>query len=338
GWIGRKHAEVVVANEQCELVGVCDVNNEHASFAIECSVPFSTDLDTLLTETQPDGAIIAVANGFHGDVAECCARHGVHVLIEKPVSDTLSEAQRIITAADAAGIHVLVGHHRRHSPLIQDARAVVRYGNLGKLLGVSMLWALYKPRDYFDVDWRSKRPGGGPTFINLIHELDSLRFICGEITRVYAIGSSEARGLEVEDTLSITLSFESGAVGSILASDASPAPWSYEATTAENPHYFHADENCYHFLGTEGSLAFPRMELWSYANSERGWQHPLKKHTFDIVLADPIAIQLQHFCEVIRNETPPLVDARDGARTLAVALAVIDSIESRQPVDVGEIQ
>ena len=72
------------------------------------------------------------------------------------------------------------------------------------------------------------------------------------------MASSAVRQLEVEDSLSITLSFENGTLGSILASDATPSPWSYEATTGENPHYFRADENSYHFLGTAGSLSFPK--------------------------------------------------------------------------------
>lgn len=335
GWIGRKHTQVIRDSDACDLAGVCDVDEAQAAFADECGVPFSPDLDALLSGTKPDGAIVAVANGAHGEVAECCARHGVHVLVEKPVADTVKEAQRIIAAADASGIRVLVGHHRRHSPLIQEARSLVAGGTLGKLVGVSMLWALYKPDDYFDVDWRCRRPGGGPVFINLIHELDCLRFICGEIPRVFAEGSTDARGLAVEDTLSITLSFESGAVGSILASDTTPAPWSYEATTGENPHYFHAAENCYHFLGTEGSLAFPRLELWRHAGERRGWQHTLEKSNREVSAQDPIAVQLEHFCRVIRGEEEPLIDARDGARSLAVALAVIESIETRAPVGVA---
>lgn len=337
-WIGRKHADVIRTYDLCDLVGVCDVDASLASFGQECGVPFHTDLNTLLAQTKPDGAIISVANGSHGDVAECCARHGVHSLVEKPVADTLAEAQRIIDAVDKSDTRVLVGHHRRHSPLIQEAREVVAGGMLGKLIGVSMLWTLLKPNDYFDVGWRCQRPGGGPAFINLIHELDCLRFICGEIRRVYAEASSDARGLTVEDTVSITLSFESGAVGSILASDATPAPWSYEATTGENPHYFHVAENCYHFLGTAGSLGFPRLELWRYPDDGRGWQHPLEKSKRVVCEADPIAIQLRHFCHVIRNEREPLVDARDGARSLAVALAVIESIQTRSPVDVAAVK
>ncbi len=335
GLIGRKHAELVNSNGTCVLVGTCDVDSNHKSVAEQFKVPFYQDLTELLECERPEGAIIATPNGLHSAIAEICARRSVHVLIEKPIADTLDEARRIVKVADDNGIQVLVGHHRRHNPLIKKARSIVQGGVLGSLVAVSVLWALLKPDDYYKVDWRCRPPGGGPTLINLIHDLDSLRFICGEIRQVYAQSSSVVRNLDVEDSLSIILSFENGALGSILASDATSSPWSYEATTRENPYYFHADENCYHFLGSLGSLAFPRMELWRYANGDQlGWQHPMEKSRYDVAQADPLISQLEHFCRVIRDEEKPLVDGRDGTQSLAVALAVLESTRRQGPVEI----
>jgi len=335
GWIGRKHAQLIVEHDHCSLVGVCDADNRHAAVAEQFGVPFHRDIEDLLERERPEGVVIATPNGVHAAMAEACGRHAVHALIEKPIADTLEEARRVVAVADAGRIQVTVGHHRRHSPLIREARSIVRSGQLGQLVGVSMLWALAKPADYFDLEWRCRRPGGGPTFINLIHELDSLRFICGEIQQVYSTASSAARHLEVEDSLSITLAFENGTLGSILASDATPSPWSYEATTGENPHYFRAEENCYHFLGTAGSLAFPSMQIWRYPDAARtGWQHPLETSRHDVVEADPLQSQLEHFRRVVRNEEQPVVDARDGMQSLAVAVAVLESAERGVPVEV----
>ena len=334
GLMGRKHAELITAHSACSLVGMCDVDPNRKLVAKAFNVPFYRDLETLLGRERPQGAIIATPNGSHAAVAEICARQSVHLLIEKPIADRLSDARRIIQVADEAGIRVLVGHHRRYNPLIQQARAIVKGGVLGKLAAVSVLWALMKPADYYQVDWRCRQPGGGPTFINLIHDLDSLRFICGEIRQVYAQSSSAVRNLEVEDSLSITLSFENGALGSVLASDTTPSPWSYEATTGENPYYFHTDENCYHFLGVLGSLAFPQMEVWRYdKDGQIGWQHPLEKSRYNVTQIDPLETQLEHFCRVVRDEEKPMVDGQDGARSLAVVLAVLDSIQGRAPID-----
>ena len=336
GLIGSKHAELINTHSSCLLVGTCDVDSSRRSVAEKLNVSFYQDVNELLDRERPEGAIIATPNGLHSAIAEVCARQSVHVLIEKPIADTLDEAHRIVRVTDDTGIHVLVGHHRRHNPLIKKARSIVKGGELGRLVAVSVLWALLKPDDYYMVDWRCRPPGGGPTLINLIHDLDSLRFICGEIHQVYAQSSSAVRKLDVEDSLSIMLSFENGVLGSVLASDTTSSPWSYEATTRENPYYFHADENCYYFLGSMGSLAFPRMELWRYADVDQlGWQHPMEKSRFEVAQADPLKSQLEHFCRVIRDEEKPIVNGKDATQSLVVALAVLESIQRQGPVDIS---
>ena len=336
GLIGRKHAELIGAHNSCSLAGTCDVDPSRRSVAEELNVPFYQDVETLLEREEPEGAIIATPNGLHSAIAEVCAKRSVDILIEKPIADTLDEAHRIVRVAEDHGIHVLVGHHRRHNPLIQKARSIVKGGELGRLVAVSVLWTLFKPADYYKVDWRCRPPGGGPTLINLIHDLDSLRFICGEINQVYAQSSSAVRKLDVEDSVSITLSFVNGALGSILASDTTSSPWSYEATTHENPYYFHTEENCYYFFGTMGSLSFPRMELWRYADSNQlGWQYPMETSRCKVVQADPLKSQLEHFCRVVRDEEIPLVDGRDGTRSLAVALGVVESARRQRPIKIS---
>ena len=334
GLIGAKHAELISASDTCSLVGICDADPGRKAVAGKLGVPFYQSAQELLQREAPSGAIIATPTAAHAAVAETCAKRSVHILIEKPIADTLDQAQRIAETADNWGARVLVGHHRRHNPLVQKTRELVGNGELGRLIGVSVMWALMKPDAYFDVGWRRKPPGGGPLLINLIHDLDSLRFICGEIREVYAQTRATARGYDVEDSLSISISFDNGALGTVLASDAVPAAWSYEAATGENPYYFNTEENCYHFLGTAGSLAFPRMELWRYADpSRKGWQHPMERLRIEIDAVDPLKAQIEHFCRVVRGEEAPVVDARDAAQSLAVALAVQESALKGRPVN-----
>ena len=336
GVIGRKHARRVSSQQGCSLVGICDVDLRCRSVAEQFDVPFYQDLEALLEERNPEGAIIATPNGTHSALAEVCTRKAVDVLIEKPIAGTLPEARRIVQSADEAGCQVLVGHHRRHNPLIQEARSIIQDGTLGRLLAVSMMWTVLKPTDYYRVDWRCRRPDGGPVLINLIHELDILRFICGEVRQVYAQAASTARGLEVEDSLSVTLSFATGVVGSVLASDATPSPWSYEALSGENPDIFHTVQDCYYFLGSQASLALPTMRLWRYPDPTRvGWQHPLEASRREVARAEPLTRQLEHFCRVVRREESPLVDGGDGTRSLEVALAVLESIDRNMPIELA---
>lgn len=333
GLIGQKHAALIANSTGATLVGICDSDGSRALVAQQFQVPFYQTLEELLSQERPEGAIIATPNHYHAAVAEICAAHGVHLLVEKPIADTLADAERISVAAQAASVQVLIGHHRRHNPLIAQTRTLIQQGALGKLIGVSVLWTIRKPDEYFQTAWRTQRPNGGPALINLIHEIDSLRFICGEITQVYAQSSSAIRGFAVEDTLTATLTFANGAFGSVLLSDAAAAPWSYEATTGENPHYFRTAEDCYHFVGTTGGLAFPSMNLWHYADSNRvGWQHPLATDHLVVAAADPLVRQLEHFCRVIQGQETPFVSAVEGTRSLAVILALLESAQTNQAV------
>jgi len=334
GAMGATHAELVHACPACALVGVCDTDPTREVVAARLGVPFYTSAEALIEEAKPSGAIIATPTGEHAVTAMACMQRSVHVLIEKPIASTMAQAEDILRTATAAGSRVLVGYHRRHNALIRETRELVRGGRIGRIVGVSVLWSALKPDDYYRVGWRRERLAGGPTLINLVHDLDSLRFICGEITEVYARMRSDVRCLDVEDSVSISLCFDTGALGTVLASDACPSPWSYEATSGENPALFRADRSCYHFLGTSGALAFPEMELWRYPNgAPRGWQHPLERVRIDVARNDPLRDQLEHFCRVVEGVEDPVVDAETGARSLAVALAVLESAREGRPID-----
>ncbi|MBI86318.1 MAG: oxidoreductase, partial [Planctomycetaceae bacterium] len=289
GEIGQRHAELITADADCLLAGICDVDPRCRSYADKFGVPVYEDVKELLETEKPQATIIATPNRQHAAIAELCAKQSIHILIEKPIADSMEGANRIVKAAHDNHVQVLVGHHRRHNPLVQETRLALQSGELGKLTAVSMFWTLMKPINYYQKQWRCTRPGGGPTLINLVHELDLLRYLCGEVRQVYAQASSAARQLAVEDTLSISLVLESGAVASILASDTTPSPWSYEATTRENPLYFPNDENCYYFFGTLGSFTFPQMQRWRYTSEKAfGWQHPLEMSQRVVVRADPL--------------------------------------------------
>jgi predicted dehydrogenase len=332
GLIGRTHLALIRDNPHCQLVAVCDANPGALATAEEYGVRFYQDYTRLLAEQSLDGVIVATPTALHAEVGIACTEHGLHLLIEKPIAATLKDAAALVATAKRHDVQILVGHHRRHNPLVQAAREVVRSGAIGRLVAVSAHWMLQKPADYFDVDWRHQRPAGGPALINLIHDVDNLRYICGEVEQVFALTSSATRGFAVEDTLAINLTFANGALATILATDTTPAPWSYELTTGENPAYPQVDENCYHFCGTAGALAFPQMALWRYPDeTQSGWMHSLEKSTMPVSPANPLVAQLAHFCQVIGGQATPLVSGEDAAKSLAVVLAILDSAETQRP-------
>jgi predicted dehydrogenase len=256
----------------------------------------------------------------------------VPALIEKPVADSVADGERLIVAAAKGDVPLLVGHHRRHSPLLTKAREIVQGGVLGPLVAVTGSAMFCKPDAYFDDGpWR-KQPGGGPILINMIHEVDNLRSICGEIVAVQALASNATRGFAVEDTAAIGLSFANGALGTFMLSDTTASALSWEQTSGENTSYAHyGDEDCYVFAGARGSLAFPTMRLKTYPG-ERSWWKPFATDVVAVGRADPLARQLAHVCAVIRRETTPLCSVRDGVATLRVTQAIADAARTGRTV------
>lgn len=335
GLIGRRHIDLIEASLDCVLAGIADPSPAAKEFARSHGVNCYTDHRTLLADERPDGLIIASPNALHFQMALDCAQAGVPALIEKPVTDTVAAAQRLCAAIKRTGVPMLVGHHRRHNPIIKAAREAVATGRLGQLTAVVGLWLLKKPDDYFDVAWRREQ-GGGPLLINLIHDVDNLRFICGEITEVQALTSNKVRGFAVEDTAALLLRFANGALGTVTVSDATPAPWSWELTSGENAVYPKQDQPCYMFSGTEGSLSVPNMELWSYTQ-QPGWHAPLSREAIAAATFEPLAEQLRHFCAVIAGPEQPLISAEDAMGTLAVVEAVSEAARTGRKISPGQI-
>ena len=334
GRIGARHVRLAAAEPACELVAIADPDPAAVALAAEVGAAHYATHEELLDAAQPDAAIVSVPTGLHAEVGAACAGRGVHMLMEKPIADTLNNGRRLVAAAEAAGVRLAVGHHRRFDPAVAGAREIVGGGAIGTLLAVAVTWAVRKPDSYFDLEWR-RRPGGGPVLINLIHDIDSLRAICGGIERVYAETGRVGRGFAVEDTAAIVLRFAGGALCTITASDATPSPWGWEAATGENPSAAETGEDCYRFFGSQGVLEVPSLALWRYqgvAAAPDDWEIPLQPETPPSSERAALAAQLRHLCRVVAEGEPPLVDGREGLATLAATVAILDSAERGAPV------
>ena len=339
GLIGRRHIELIQASNACELAAIVDPLPATATFADSLGVPLYSDLDSLLAAQRPDGVILATPNQLHVEGALTCVAHGIPALIEKPVAHTLEEGKRLLAIAEQAGAKLLVGHHRAHSAILQKAREVIAEGVLGNLVAVMGSALFYKPDDYFDAaPWR-RQAGGGPVLINMIHEIGNLRSLCGEIVAVQAQASSATRGFPVEDTVSISLRFASGALGTFMLSDTAGCARSWEQTSRENRDYpSYDDEDCYVLAGTQGSLSIPTMRLKYYDKREdRSWWKPFETAVASLDEADPLERQLAHFCQVIRGEAEPLVGVRDGLRNLQIVDAISEAARTGQIVSTEQL-
>ena len=288
-------------------------------FAARIGCDWYASIDDMLDAGQPDGVIIATPNQMHVDNGLACVRAGVPVLVEKPIADNSASAAQLVDEAAGLNVPVLVGHHRRHNPLIDAARQQIENGSIGDVVAVHAACWLYKPDDYFDVAWRT-RQGAGPVFINLIHDIDLLRYLVGDVVSVQAAESAHTRKHDVEDTAAIIVGFANGALGTITVSDSIVAPWSWELTTTE-VRLPKTEETCYFIGGTLGSLEIPKGKIWSQ-DGERSWWQPINQTVYDAGSRDPLDAQIEHFCKVIAGAEQPIVSGLEGLKSLKVIEAI----------------
>ena len=336
GLIGRKHLGILKDDPAFEVAGIADPAPQAEAYARENGFAHFQDTEALLDKTKPDGVVIANPNALHRETALLCIARRIPAIVEKPIADTLADARAIVEAAAKANVPVLTGHHRRHNPIMQAARDFVARGALGRVVAANGTWLHRKPDDYFDVAWR-REAGGGPILINVIHDIDCLRMVVGEIESVQAVASSMTRGWPVEDTAAAVLGFANGALGTFIVSDATVSPWNWEATSRESAITPYELENCFVVAGTRGSLSIPQLQHWSYDKPGGAWADPLTRRTLPVRHADPYPLQLHHFSRVIRGEEEPVIDAAEGARTLAATLAIAESAKTGRPVDVASL-
>lgn len=333
GLIGKRHIQHVLAEPSAQLSAVIDPTPVGETIAKEASVKWFPSFADMIAADRPDGIIVATPNPAHVQNGLEAVEAGIPALIEKPIADDIKSGEKLIAAAEAKGVPLLTGHHRRHNPVMHKAKEIIESGKLGRVLVVNAMFWLFKPDDYFDISWRRER-GAGPVFLNLIHDVDNLRYLFGDVAAVQARESNAVRGNAVEETAVILIEFKNGVLGTATVSDTVVAPWSWEMTSGENPAYPKTEQSCYMIGGTHGSLAVPSLEVWRNPGN-RSWWEPFDQTRIEVDDEDPLVLQIRQFCKVIRRDEPPLVSGREGLETLRVVDAVKRSAATGERIELN---
>lgn len=334
GAIGRTHIDTLAKMDGLRLSAVVDPAASGEKLAAELDVPCLSSVAALIDSGLAQAAIVSTPNETHLPVSEALLRARIPVLLEKPVAESLGSALRLIAVADETGVPLLIGHHRRHNPIIRAAYQAIRTGRIGDLVMATVTCSLAKPPSYFEAAWRRNPGAGGPLLINLVHEIDLLRHFFGEVAEVQAIASHGRRSLAVEDTAAICLTFAAGGLATLCISDAAVGPWAWDLAAGENPARFPAHAvTPHHYAGSRAGLSLPDLTLWE-PRGEPDWTQELRPTTLAVVPADPYEAQLVHFADLVRQDGAPLVSARDATANLIVLDAIRSAAESKRTVAV----
>ncbi len=331
GLIGARHIKAMEEVPEITLVAIADPSPTVVRIGAAQNIPMYPDAGAMLAQGGLDAVIIATPTERHHQDIMMALEARQTVLVEKPITATLAEADEVTRFAEQQGCHVLVGHQRRYYPCAAEAREIIAQGRIGKLMGVTGQWTTRKDDDYFSAAWR-RDVKAGPILTNLIHEIDLLRFICGDIATVSAEVTHHDQEFDKEDAVAISIKFVNSAVGTFLLSDRTPTPWTWEMALGESVFFPKTGQNAIRFLGTEGALEFPNLTLWSHADSDGDWNDEITAEQIKTPFVDAYIAQCRHLCAIVRGTETPIIDARNGSKSLAATLAAASSAASGRRV------
>lgn len=226
GVIHGTHVDAIRAlSDEAELVAVCDEVLERAQKAAEkLGVPAFTSVPELLAGVEFDIMSVCTPSGLHAQVGIQGAKAGKHIICEKPIDVSLAAADALIQACAENNVKLVVVSQHRYSTGMRKLRQYLEEGKLGTLAYAESVTKWYRTQEYYDSGgWRGTwaLDGGGALMNQGVHYVDQLLYAMGPVKSVSATMATRAHErIEVEDTVSATIEFESGAVGTLLASTA----------------------------------------------------------------------------------------------------------------------
>jgi len=323
GMIGTVHAEILAASAAADLVVCVDVD-ERAVDRVPSGVAFSQNLDDALEANALDALFVCTPQANHLADISAGLRRGLHVFTEKPLADTLDAADAIISlAADYPG-RLAVGHMYRFDGRYQALVDAATDGRLGNLVHASFRGNT--------PDYEGQLLAGRTTLAveNAVHGLDLLRWICGDISRVYAETSrSGVTGPGLPDSLSVTMRFSSGAVGTLefdWAMPTSTGMWSvqhFEVVGANGVGWITARDNGVGILSKSAAPSFPRFFLT--ARDPAGVPYGLYR------------MEDEYFLAGVRDGREWPISLEDARAALAAAFAIDRSLDLERPVRISEV-
>ena len=332
GRIAKRHADVLGGGQVAgaRLVAVCDTDIVRAkTFADRHGVASFASLDDMMKSSSEriDVVCVLTPSGAHADHSIAVARHGRHVVVEKPMALKLADADRMIAECEAGGVKLFIVKQNRFNLPVRELRRALEAGRFGKLVLGSVRVRWCRPQSYYDQDaWRGTWAHDGGVFSNQAsHHVDLLEWMMGDVESVFAKASNASARIEAEDTGVVVVKFRNGALGTI------------EATTAVRP----ADlEGSLSVIGEKGSVeiagfAVNQLRTWKFADdTEAAGAEMLARMSEN----PPNVYGLGHvrFLESVvaslRDDLPPSVDGVAGRRSLELITAIYESIESGKEV------
>lgn len=322
GRISYKHVQALINNyEKANLVAVCDLREEKAierknqyinSLNADATVNVYTDYNKMLNNEDIDAVVIATESGYHAEHAKACLLMNKHVLIEKPFTLSLEDADELIQLAKERDKKICVSHQNRFNPPIQKLRRAIEEERFGRIINgtARILWT--RDQNYYNqAPWRGTKQLDGGTLMNqCIHNIDLLQWMMNsEVERIHAERDTYLRNIEMEDFGAMLIRFKNGAIG-IIEGSACVYPKNLEETLS-----------IFGEKGTAviGGLAVNEIKTWDFED-EREYDSELETTEIDNVYGEGHTPLYADFIDAIHNDREPLINGEEGKKSVGIIL------------------
>ena len=334
GVIGRVHIDAIARLGNCRLAGIyARTRGALERQAGELGVTPYPTLDGALSDADVDAVVIATPHPSHRDIAVRAAAAGKHVLAEKPMSVTLSEADDMIRACRDAGVKLGVLFNNRFRPEAVKMRELIDSGAIGEIYRVVMSSAMIRSQDYYDrLSWRGtwSDEGGGALLNQGIHAIDMMQWLGGMPSSVFGVASTLRHRIEVEDFATAVMTYPNGGQGTM------------HCNTSQAPNHQRLE-----LWGEQGAIV---MDDWKvtlhrldatvqdFVDNDRSPTYDSPTHgseTFEFapVVGGTHVPAIGDFADAILQGREPAVTGEDGLRSQELVAAVTLSAHTGRAVD-----
>lgn len=326
GFIARTHARSLTHGCRGARLTAVAGGSRAETLARDFEVPSLPDIATLAASREVDAVIVATPHSCHRDHALLCARHGKHVLLEKPMATSVTQCREIIDACTFAGLNLMVAFTQRFRTSNRTAHEVISAGTIGRILMIQEQALLPDGLRAYP-SWQQHPDNLGILFGYGIHNIDKLRWLLHDEPACVTAQSIRSAG-GIETTTMATLRWHGGAVTNLWSSVDLPAP-GFESTAYRS---LIVGETGLLDVDGYGAVRLARRgEEWKtlFVQPAIDWHG---KGMFSEARMGSFNAQDQAFIDAVLNGTPPAITGFDGLQAVAIALAAYRSAETQQTV------
>ncbi|MCM8764881.1 MAG: Gfo/Idh/MocA family oxidoreductase, partial [Candidatus Omnitrophica bacterium] len=317
---------------EAELVAVCDAEENRAKEVGEkYGVKWFTDYRKLIDSKIADAVIVATPHYFHPEISVYAMNNGLHVLTEKPIAVTVSQADAMVEAARKSNKVFCVMYQRRNWAIAIAAKKLITEGKIGEIRRTLLIDPWYRAQAYYDSGlWRAtwKGEGGGVLINQAPHMIDMFTWLAGLPKRFEAKVRTRLHNIEVEDEVSVLLEYDNGAWGY------------YYTTTNEVPHITYLEiagdrgkiiinGDTLRFFETSvpiSKFTFENNSMWaSVETKEKPVRIPKKQATHTEII--------KNFCRAIIKGEKLVAPGVEGINSVEFINAILLSGFKRKPVE-----